>query len=77
VALGRDSDPGTFEGCETRGRVSVDAGRYYEVVAVDLRGGSRRPRVAVVIDVEEVYTVNLGGTLHLLPSFFARPRRSN
>ncbi|MCC6014497.1 MAG: hypothetical protein LM564_02185 [Desulfurococcaceae archaeon] len=54
MALGRDSDPGTFEGCETRGGVPVDTGRYYEVVVADLRGKPRRPRVAVVIDVEEV-----------------------
>jgi hypothetical protein len=47
-------DPDTFEGYQTRGGVSVDTGRYYEVVAEDFEGKPRRPRATVVINLEEV-----------------------
>jgi predicted pyridoxine 5'-phosphate oxidase superfamily flavin-nucleotide-binding protein len=53
-------DPETFDGYQLKGRASVDTGRYYEVVAEDFRDKPWKPRAAVVIDVEEVYTVKPG-----------------
>jgi predicted pyridoxine 5'-phosphate oxidase superfamily flavin-nucleotide-binding protein len=53
-------DPETFEGYQLKGRVSIDTGRYYEVVAENLRGTPWRPRAAVVVEVEEIYTVKPG-----------------
>jgi hypothetical protein len=53
-------DPETFESYQLKGRALIDVGRYYEVFADDFRGKPWIPRVAVVVEVEEVYTVKPG-----------------
>jgi len=53
-------DSETFDGYQLKGRVSIDTGRYYEVVMEDFMDKPWKPRAAVVVDVEEIYTVKPG-----------------
>ena len=69
-------DPDTFEGYQTRGGVPVDTGRYYEVVAEDFEGKPRRPRATVVINLEEVRTVEPGGAVGRWCSRYSTSRTS-
>jgi predicted pyridoxine 5'-phosphate oxidase superfamily flavin-nucleotide-binding protein len=50
-------DPETFDGYQLKGRASVDTDRYYEVVMEDFRDKPWKPRAAVIVEVEEIYTV--------------------
>jgi hypothetical protein len=43
------------------GIASIDTGRYYEVVMEDFGDKPRKPRVAVVVDVGEIYVTKPGG----------------
>jgi predicted pyridoxine 5'-phosphate oxidase superfamily flavin-nucleotide-binding protein len=53
-------DPETFDGYQLKGRASIDTSRYYEAVMEDFMDKPWKPRAAVVVDVEEIYTVKPG-----------------
>ena len=53
-------DPETFDGYQLKGKASINVCRYYEVVMEDFKDKPWKPRAAVVVEVEEIYTVKPG-----------------
>ena len=53
-------DVETYDGYQLKGKASIDTTHYYNIVMEDFKDKPWKPRAAVVIDIEEIYTVKPG-----------------